>query len=188
MLKSREEVLKIKEEYPIGTKIEMVKMEDSQAIPSGTKGVVKIVDDQGQLHMEWENGRSLAVVPDIDEFIVLQNPIQVLVLPPNGKAYIKNICEDPETVQELVEGHIQYVTIEYDAVLVCNVEDKFLGLTPDRRVGNYIICGNFFIAGRNDSEYLVSLTEKQIEEYQEKFMRIEELEVDYFMEFSNFIK
>ena len=44
-------------------------MEDPFApIPSGMRGTVKVVDDMGQLHMHWDNGRSLAVVPGEDSF------------------------------------------------------------------------------------------------------------------------
>lgn len=60
---------RIKETYPPGTRIELISMEDPFApIPSGTRGTVKVVDDIGQLHMHWDNGRSLAVVPDEDSF------------------------------------------------------------------------------------------------------------------------
>lgn len=60
---------RIKESYPPGTRIELISMEDPFApIPSGARGTVKVVDDIGQLHMHWDNGRSLAVVPGEDSF------------------------------------------------------------------------------------------------------------------------
>ena len=37
-------------------------------VESGTRGTVDHVDDAGQLHMRWGNGRSLALVPNEDEF------------------------------------------------------------------------------------------------------------------------
>ena len=36
---------------------------NEQGMQPGLKGIVKSVDDAGQLHMIWENGRSLALVP-----------------------------------------------------------------------------------------------------------------------------
>lgn len=58
-----------KKQYPPGTRIELIEMEDPFApVPSGTRGTVKSVDDIGQLHMHWDNGRSLAVVPREDSF------------------------------------------------------------------------------------------------------------------------
>ena len=41
-------------------------------MPDGLRGTVEHVDDQGQLHMKWDNGRSLAVVPNADDFHILQ--------------------------------------------------------------------------------------------------------------------
>ena len=57
-----------KEMYPVGTRIELISMEDSQAIPSGTKGTVTCVDDAGTIHMKWDNGRTLGLIPEIDIF------------------------------------------------------------------------------------------------------------------------
>ena len=41
-------------------------MEDNQAVPSGTCGTIDCIDDIGQLHMKWDNGRTLAVNLDED--------------------------------------------------------------------------------------------------------------------------
>ena len=41
-------------------------MEDSQAVPSETCGTIKYIDDIGQLYMQWDNGRTIAVNLDID--------------------------------------------------------------------------------------------------------------------------
>lgn len=58
-----------KEMYPKGTRIELIDMNDPYApVPSGTKGTVEFVDDMGQIHMKWDNGRTLALVPSVDEF------------------------------------------------------------------------------------------------------------------------
>ncbi|MCI9565230.1 MAG: DUF4314 domain-containing protein [Eubacterium sp.] len=65
----RRQAERMKETYPPGTRIELISMEDPFApIPSGIRGTVKVVDDIGQLHMHWDNGRSLAVVPGEDSF------------------------------------------------------------------------------------------------------------------------
>ena len=59
---SREVVERIRREYPAGTRVELVRMDDVQAPPTGTKGTVKGVDDTGSLLMRWENGSGLNVV------------------------------------------------------------------------------------------------------------------------------
>lgn len=55
-------VEKIKSEYPPGTRVELVKMDDIQAPPIGTKGTVIGVDDIGSIMVEWDNRSSLHVV------------------------------------------------------------------------------------------------------------------------------
>ena len=61
-----EKVNEIREEYPTGTRIELIQMEDAQAPPVGTKGTVRGVDDVGSLLVLWDNGSSLKVVYGVD--------------------------------------------------------------------------------------------------------------------------
>lgn len=65
---SAAEIWEIKENYPPGTRIHLIQMEDQWAVPSGTRGTVDFVDDQGQIHLKWDNGRTLAIVPQVDQF------------------------------------------------------------------------------------------------------------------------
>ena len=37
-------------------------------VESGTRGTVEHVDDMGTIHMRWDNGRGLGIVPGEDEF------------------------------------------------------------------------------------------------------------------------
>ena len=61
-----------KEQYPTGARIELISMEDPyHPIEPGTKGTVVHVDDMGTIHMKWDNGRSLGLVPEVDEFKVI---------------------------------------------------------------------------------------------------------------------
>ena len=62
------EVIKLKQEYPPGTRIVLNYMDDKWAVPPGTRGTVKFVDDAGQVHPIWDNGRTLAIVPEVDSF------------------------------------------------------------------------------------------------------------------------
>lgn len=59
---SRAIVEKIKVEYPPGTRVELVKMDDIQAPPIGTKGTVIGVDDIGSIMVRWDNGSGLHIV------------------------------------------------------------------------------------------------------------------------------
>lgn len=47
----REEVERIKQQYPKGTPIRLYSMEGEQSVPPGSRGVVDHVDDIGQIHM-----------------------------------------------------------------------------------------------------------------------------------------
>ena len=65
---TEKEVLKLKQGYPPGTRILLNHMDDKWAVPSGTRGTVDHVDDGGHIHMKWDNGRSLSLVPEADDF------------------------------------------------------------------------------------------------------------------------
>ena len=64
---NKETVGRIRGEYPAGTRVELVRMDDPQAPPAGTKGPVLGVDDTGSLLMRWDNGYGLNVVYGEDE-------------------------------------------------------------------------------------------------------------------------
>ena len=65
--KSREIVERIRQRYPYGTRVELVRMEDVQAPPVGTMGTVRGVDDTGSIMVNWDNGSGLNVILDVDE-------------------------------------------------------------------------------------------------------------------------
>ena len=66
MMDMRRIVKSLKEMYPVGTRVELVKMDDVQAPPIGTKGTVTGVDDIGSLLIDWDNGCGLNAVYDED--------------------------------------------------------------------------------------------------------------------------
>ena len=59
---SRETVERVRRDFPVGTRLELIQMEDVQAPPVGTLGTVLGVDDTGSLLMRWDNGSGLNVV------------------------------------------------------------------------------------------------------------------------------
>lgn len=58
----------IRQIYPAGTRIILLSMDDPQAVPVGTRGTVKNIDDMAHIDMEWDNGRTLSLVPLVDSF------------------------------------------------------------------------------------------------------------------------
>ena len=71
---NEKEVERIKNKYPIGTRIRLHHMADSNAVPMGTLGTVDFIDDDGQIHMNWDNGRTLALIESEDAFEIIERP------------------------------------------------------------------------------------------------------------------
>ena len=181
MLKDKE-VKKIKEMYSKGTRIRLNHMDDPyDPVADGTLGTVEHVDDAGQIHMKWDDGGGLALVPDEDDFEIIEtvqskeNKIRVIVVEAGKLPVIQYIGNDLKSMQSIVGGYIEEINLDDSAVLVCNEEGKIQGLEANRRVGNDVIAGTFFIAADDGSEDLISLTDEQIGHYTECFQEIEEI-------------
>ena len=58
----RQTVERIRKEYPSGTRVVLIKMDDAQAPPVGTTGTVMHVDDCATVHVAWSNGSTLGAV------------------------------------------------------------------------------------------------------------------------------
>ena len=69
---SREQIAALQERYPHGTRVELLRMDDPQAPPTGTMGEVLGVDDAGQILVRWETGSSLSLIPGVDSFRIVQ--------------------------------------------------------------------------------------------------------------------
>lgn len=54
--------------YPAGTRVRLIAMNDPQAPTPGTEGTVRLVDGIGDIHVAWDTGSSLALIPGVDEF------------------------------------------------------------------------------------------------------------------------
>lgn len=63
---NRSTVESIRRNYPVGTRVELVQMDDPQAPPIGTMGTVLGVDDVGSILMQWDTGGRLSVVYGVD--------------------------------------------------------------------------------------------------------------------------
>lgn len=58
---SRETIAALRRQYTLGTRVELVRMDDLQAPPIGTRGTVTGVDDIGSIMVAWDNGCGLSV-------------------------------------------------------------------------------------------------------------------------------
>lgn len=67
----RKTVERIRVQYPAGTRVRLLSMDDPQAPPIGTEGTVLGVDDAGHIMMSWDSGGSLNLVYGVDRFQVV---------------------------------------------------------------------------------------------------------------------
>ena len=64
---NRKIVEALRMEYPKGTRVELVFMDDLSAPSEGTQGTVRGVDDAGSIMVSWDDGSSLNVLYGIDQ-------------------------------------------------------------------------------------------------------------------------
>lgn len=76
---THETVERLRKSYPVGCRVELVRMDDIQAPPIGTQGTVLGVDDIGSVMVAWDNGSSLNVAYGADSCrVVGQTPMEGL--------------------------------------------------------------------------------------------------------------
>jgi hypothetical protein len=55
----------------VGMRIRMLSMEDEFPVDEGMEGTIYNIDDLGTLHVKWDDGRNIGIIPGIDEYQVL---------------------------------------------------------------------------------------------------------------------
>ena len=70
---SREQIERLRRKYPVGTMVELRSMEDAQSPPPGTLGRIQGVDDAGSILVSWQNGSSLSLIPEADDFRIVKD-------------------------------------------------------------------------------------------------------------------
>ena len=59
---AKEIIERLKREYPVGTRVELVSMQDEYVkLAAGEKGTVMGVDDIGTIHVDWDCGSGLGI-------------------------------------------------------------------------------------------------------------------------------
>jgi hypothetical protein len=54
-----------------GKRVRCIQMNDQHPVPSGTMGTINHVDDIGTIHVHWDNGSSLGLVPNEDKYQII---------------------------------------------------------------------------------------------------------------------
>ena len=103
-----------------------------------------------------------------------EHKIRVLKVEPSKHPEEFVLENELEVMQEAVGGYIDIVSLEGGVCILLNDEGKLIGLEGNRRIGNDIIVGNFYVCGSNDEGELVSLTDEEMEKYTDMFYEPEQ--------------
>jgi uncharacterized Zn ribbon protein len=56
----------------IGQKVRAIKIEDPYTeIEAGSEGTITFIDDFGTIHVKWDSGRTLGIIPEVDKYEVI---------------------------------------------------------------------------------------------------------------------
>ena len=74
---SREYVDSIRKQFPAGTRIELLRMDDpyNRKLVPGCKGTVRHVDDVATVFVDWDCGSSLGFVPEVDSVRIISEEV-----------------------------------------------------------------------------------------------------------------
>lgn len=122
--------------------------------------------------------------------------ITALKVEPGMVPTVAELKNDLDSLQKAVsegcdrQGLIEIIPIAEGVCILCNEEGKLLGLDGNRRIGNDIIVGTFYVIGENEDGELISLTDKQILFYNNMFAIPEsftddEIEASFFFEITD---
>lgn len=115
--------------YPPGTRILLNYMDDPRdPVRAGMRGTVQFVDDQVQIHIQWDNGRGLALIPGVDSFRKLTQEELVQECVPLQKGIFciveEDGCFEGYTTGKTWNGWVQPLFEKDTAEKVCA---KYLG-------------------------------------------------------------
>lgn len=99
-----------------GKRIELIRMEDPYTnLKEGDKGTIQFTDDIGQIHVKWDNGSTLAIVPEIDEYDIIEESFNKL----------KHVRLFEEFISDSDLGYVN-VKMEELSDLVDSTDDEFI--------------------------------------------------------------
>jgi hypothetical protein len=105
--------------------------------------------------------------------------IKVLKVEPKSAPVVHTLKNELTALQDAVSigadyrGLIEVIDLNDTACILCNEESKMIGLEPNRRFVDDILCGVFYVVGQNRRREFVSLSEEQIAQYSQIFANID---------------
>ena len=104
-----------------------------------------------------------------------EKTVKAIKVEPNKRPYVIDLNTDLDSLQKAVsigapdQGLIEFVYLGDNVSVLCNEEGKLIGLEPNRRLGDDILCGVFYVVAENEDGELMSLTPVQQEHYSQMF-------------------
>jgi hypothetical protein len=104
-----------------------------------------------------------------------ENNITVLMVAPGKHPKVTTLENSLDALQKAVsigadeQGLIEIIGIDDRVCILCNEEGKLIGLEGNRRLGNDILTGVFYVIGEDGCGNLVSLPEAEIAKYAKLF-------------------
>ena len=101
--------------------------------------------------------------------------LTVLMVEPGKHPKVTKLRDNLDDLQKAVsigadyQGLIEIISLGNGDCLLCNEEGKLIGLEGNRRLGDDILVGVFYIMSENEDGELLSLTEQKIKRYTELF-------------------
>ena len=100
--------------------------------------------------------------------------LKIVYVEPGRAPFVSEVKDDFKSIQKAVDGLFQPLYMDDGTILVCNDEGKLNGMAGNRRLGDSIIAGPFFIVGENGPDFR-SLTDEETEKYMERFAEPEQI-------------
>ena len=104
-----------------------------------------------------------------------EQKIKVLKVEPGKPPEVVVLKNELTALQDAVSigadyrGLIEIVGLDSNTCILCNEEGKLIGLKPNRRLGQDILCGVFYVTGQDDEGNLCSLDDAALERYIKMF-------------------
>jgi hypothetical protein len=122
-----------------------------------------------------------------------EKKIQALMIPPKAHPMEVTLQNHLDALQKAVsvgtdyQGLIEVIPLEEGVCLMCNEEGKFNGLEPNRRFGDDILCGTFYIVGENKRGEFTSLPPEYVAKYRQLFWMYEDIDPDEILPMARFV-
>lgn len=105
--------------------------------------------------------------------------LKVLMVEPGKHPKVTTLKDDLDSLQKAVsigadyQGLIEFISLGNGDCIMCNEEGKLIGLEGNRRLGNDIIVGVFYVMSENEDGELLSLSDRKIKHYTNIFWETE---------------